>query len=168
MPYYWEHTNSELKINKPFTHGGISYPRQWLQRSTEAQRTEIGLTWRDAPKFLNDKYYRNYLLMDGTVKSDPLPLDELKAKAVADCKRGAANKLSGSDWMAVRASEGGTAVPEDWATYRAAVREYSNSYEAAVSEATFESIQNMLAEWPESPTEKAERERVEALAENGE
>jgi len=165
MPYYWNHTNTELKINKPFTHGGTSYPRQWLQRSTETQRTELGLVWRDAPVYKNGKYYRNLLLASGGVESIPRPLDELKARAVAACKKTASNKLISSDWMVIRATEGGTAVPEDWAAYRTAVREYSNSYEVAIGEATFESIQNMSAEWPESPDEKEMREEREAAEE---
>ena len=162
MPYFWTHTNTELKLNKAFTHGGTSYPKQWLQRSNETQRKEIGLEWRDTPVYKDEKYYRNYLLMDGTVKSDPKPLDGLKTQAVAATKQSAGTRLASSDWMVVRAAEGGAAVPEDWAAYRTAVREYSNSYEVAIEEATFESIQNMRAEWPESPAEKKQREEREA------
>ena len=165
MPYYWNHTNAELDINKSFTHGGTSYPRQWLQRSSEAQRTELGLVWRDAPVYKNEKYYRNLLLASGGVGSIPRPLDGLKEGAMSACKKTASSKLSGSDWMVIRATEGGTAVPEDWAAYRTAVCEYSNSYEVAIGEATFESIQNMRAEWPESPDEKVRREEMEAADE---
>ena len=45
----------------------------------------------------------------------------------------AANKLAGSDWMVVRAAEGGTAVPQDWAEWRVAVRAASNDAEAAAA-----------------------------------
>ena len=36
--------------------------------------------------------------------------------------------LQATDWMVVRAAEGGTAVPSDIATWRAAVRTKSNDY----------------------------------------
>ncbi len=166
MPYYWNHTNTELKINKSFTHGGTRYPRQWLQGSSEAQRRELGIVWEsdDRPK-RNEKYYR-VTGKKGEWVVSRRDLDELKARAVAACKKAASNKLISSDWMVIRATEGGTAVPEDWAAYRTVVREYSNSYEVAIGEATFESIQNMSAEWPESPDEKERREAAEALSIN--
>ena len=163
MPYYWEHTNTELRLNTAFTHGGTSYPRQWLQRSTEAQRTELGLVWRDAPVYKNKKYYRNYLLMDGTVKSDPLPVDGLRDKQIEAIKRVAASKLVSSDWMVVRAAEGGTAVRQDWADWRAAVRAASNAAEAAVEAADFEGLQVLQQDWPESPEEKVMREEAAVL-----
>ena len=47
----------------------------------------------------------------------------------------AAGLLQGSDWMAIRAAEGGTAVPSAVATYRAAVRTKSNSMETAITNA---------------------------------
>jgi hypothetical protein len=43
--------------------------------------------------------------------------------------------LQGTDWMVVRASEGGTAVPSDIATWRAAVRTKSNDMCTAIDNA---------------------------------
>tara|TARA_R110000824_G_scaffold369449_4_gene558939 strand:+ start:1092 stop:1613 length:522 start_codon:yes stop_codon:yes gene_type:complete len=167
MPYYWNDTNTELRLNTAFTHGGTSFPRQWLQRSTEAQRTEIGLVWRDAPVYKNEAYYRNYLLMDGTVKSDPLPVDGLRVRQIEAIKKAAASKLVSSDWMVVRAAEGGTAVPQDWADWRVAIRAASNAAEAAVGAADFEGLQVLQQDWPESPEEKNENalRRFEAVVE---
>ena len=47
----------------------------------------------------------------------------------------ASSLLQSSDWMAIRAAEGGTAVPSAVATYRAAVRTKSNSMETAITNA---------------------------------
>jgi len=44
----------------------------------------------------------------------------------------AAGLLQSSDWMVIRAAEGGTAVPDAVATYRAAVRTKSNEMETAI------------------------------------
>ena len=51
-------------------------------------------------------------------------------------KSTAASLLEASDWMVIRAAEGGTAVPSAVATYRAAVRTKSNSMETAIDNAS--------------------------------
>jgi len=53
-------------------------------------------------------------------------LEKQKVKQIA------AGLLQSSDWMVIRAAEGGTAVATDIATYRAAVRTKSNSMETAI------------------------------------
>jgi len=51
-------------------------------------------------------------------------------KAVINSQAG--STLQGTDWMVVRAAEGGTAVPSDIATWRAAVRTKSNDMCTAI------------------------------------
>jgi len=53
-------------------------------------------------------------------------LEKQKVKQIA------AGLLQSSDWMVIRAAEGGTAVPDAVATYRAAVRTKSNEMETAI------------------------------------
>ena len=60
----------------------------------------------------------------------------VKSNEKARIKNAAASLLQGSDWMAIRAAEGGTAVPSAVATYRAAVRTKSNSMETAIDDAS--------------------------------
>ena len=45
----------------------------------------------------------------------------------------AASILAQSDWYAIREAEGGTAIPADWKTYRAAVRTASNAKETEIA-----------------------------------
>ena len=59
----------------------------------------------------------------------------VKTLEKARVKNQAASLLQGSDWMAIRAAEGGTDVPSAVATYRAAVRTKSNSMETAITNA---------------------------------
>ena len=40
--------------------------------------------------------------------------------------------MLGSDWMHLREGDGGTAMPADWKTYRAAVRTTSNAKETEI------------------------------------
>ena len=56
----------------------------------------------------------------------------VKSIEKARIKTIAAGLLQSSDWYVVRAAEGGSAVPADVATYRAAVRTKSNEMETAI------------------------------------
>ena len=60
----------------------------------------------------------------------------VKSNEKTRVKNQAASLLQGSDWMAIRAAEGGTAIPSDIKTYRAAVRTKSNSMETAIDNAS--------------------------------
>ena len=48
-----------LQADRGFTHDGVQYPRSWLVKSTEAERTAIGITWEDDPVRADDRYYWN-------------------------------------------------------------------------------------------------------------
>jgi len=49
--------NLTLRIGRSFTVGDVMYPSNWLQKSTEAERTAIGITWVDDPIRADDRYY---------------------------------------------------------------------------------------------------------------
>ena len=167
MPYIWKDTDHEQPLNRGFTRNNTQYGRNWLITASDEEKEAIGIEWvdDDRPRENESYYYIRGRRGDWTV--EPRPLDGLKEKAVAAIKKSAGTRLASSDWMAIRAAEGGAAIPEDWAAYRTAVREYSNIYEVAIGEATFDSIQNMRAEWPESPAEKKQREEREAAEVRG-
>ena len=86
----------------------------------------------------------------------------LKSQKKVLVKTTAASLLSGSDWLVIRAAEGGTAVPAAVATYRAAVRTTSGSMETAIDDAadmdafialhtnTADDV-GVLNDWPEAP-----------------
>lgn len=59
----------------------------------------------------------------------------LKSQKKEQVKQQAAGLLQGSDWYVVRAAEGGAAVPDAVATYRAAVRTKSGEMETAIDNA---------------------------------
>ena len=67
---------------------------------------------------------------------DTIPVLGLKSVAKKAAKDMAGSLLAGSDWYAIRAAEGGAAVPSAVATYRAAVRTKSGSIEDAVDGAS--------------------------------
>jgi hypothetical protein len=47
------------------------YPSNWLQKSTEAEKTAIGITWEDDPVRADDRYY-----WDGDI-NNPKALDDV-------------------------------------------------------------------------------------------
>jgi len=49
--------NLTLRIGRSFTVGDVLYPSNWLQKSTEAERTAIGITWVDDPVLVDDRFY---------------------------------------------------------------------------------------------------------------
>ena len=49
--------NLTLRIGRSFTVSDVMYPSNWLQKSTEAERTAIGITWVDDPVRADDRYY---------------------------------------------------------------------------------------------------------------
>ena len=46
-----------LRIGRAFTHAEVQYPSNWLQLSTEADRTAIGIIWEDDPVRADDRFY---------------------------------------------------------------------------------------------------------------
>jgi hypothetical protein len=59
-------------------------------------------------------------------------VDQLKTSMKAKVKQIASSTLSNSDWMTHRESDGGTAMPLDWNTYRSDVRAMSNTKETEI------------------------------------
>ena len=162
MPYYWTATDIEQPLNKGFTKNGTQYPRNWLNLASDEEKAAIGIEWiaDDRPKN-NERYYRiRGKRGDWTV--EPRDLDELKARAVAACKKHAGNRLADTDWMVVRKVESGAVIPEDVVEFRAATRAYSNELEATINAADFEGIQKVEQEWPKSTQELQREAEAEA------
>jgi hypothetical protein len=113
------------------------------------------------------------LYANGAIKTASIPAVEeesylniissgLKSQKKVLVKTTAASLLSGSDWLVIRAAEGGTAVPAAVATYRAAVRTTSGLMETAIDDAadmdafialhinTADDV-GVLNDWPEVP-----------------
>ena len=98
-------------------------------------------TWAQVDKSLAD-YNQQTTNDDGDEvdaedeNGDPIVISGLKTKAKNQAKSTAGSLLASSDWYAIRAAEGGAAVPSDVATYRAAVRTKSGAIEDAIDGAS--------------------------------
>tara|TARA_R100001198_G_scaffold82126_1_gene55211 strand:+ start:288 stop:917 length:630 start_codon:yes stop_codon:yes gene_type:complete len=78
-------------------------------------------------------YYE--LTYDTTEKN----VDDLKSSLMLKIKANVGVLIAPSDWMVIRATDGGTAMPADWTTYRSEVRAHGNSLENGVE--AFASVQ---------------------------
>tara|TARA_R100001082_G_scaffold90094_1_gene56583 strand:- start:1745 stop:2374 length:630 start_codon:yes stop_codon:yes gene_type:complete len=78
-------------------------------------------------------YYE--LTYDTTEKN----VDDLKSGLISKIKANTGVLIAPSDWMVIRAADGGTAMPADWTTYRSEVRAHGNSLENGVE--AFASLQ---------------------------
>lgn len=60
-----------LTLGQSFVHNDILYPRNWLQKSTQAEKDALGITWEEDPVRADDRYY-----WDGDV-NNPKALDDV-------------------------------------------------------------------------------------------
>lgn len=93
----------------------------------------------------------NAYIQDGkvyTVHAVELTAEEIaanKVSAMAKIRAQRDEMLKACDWVAIKAAETGTAVPTDWATYRAALRDLPATIEnAGTDPRTFK-------DWPRDP-----------------
>ena len=106
---------------------GTRYPRNWIENASSSELAAVptgGITYVAEPAFDGNFY---------TSQGQPKDLATLKAQYVQDQKHIANTLLKGTDWLVLRAAEGGTAVPSATTTYRAAVRTKSKEREDQVN-----------------------------------
>ena len=132
MPY--KLGDRTLALDVPWEHNDIQYPANWLRLSTAQDRAELGIVWESAGATWNQKFYWGY---DADGNLIPKTYADLKTLWIANTKQAANSLLQPSDWMVVRAAEGGTAVPSAWTTWRATIRTECQTKVAAI-EATAE------------------------------
>ena len=136
-------SNSITKtFNRPkgFTLGDIQYPASIFTLWSKAEKEAIGLyeIIVDNSNIKDQAYYINgaeSFTWDSSAETVTKSFASATAKTLADLKTShkevinqqAAGILAPTDWMVVRAAEGGTAVPSDITTKRAAVRTKANA-----------------------------------------
>jgi len=156
--------NLTLRIGRGFTHAGIQYPSSWLQKSTEAEKTAIGITWIDDPVRADDRYYWDGDINNPKALEDKLetkengtPLYEqkwnpdteqmedtdvqvvtkgLKSNMIAQVKHTAGTLLSQTDWYVTRKVERNVDIPTDVASKRVAIVAESERLETAIAGVT--------------------------------
>ena len=162
-----------LPVDRAFTHNNVQYPRNWLQLSTEEERTALGITWEADPVRADDRYYWNGELDNPKALEDVEAVDEngnplwvqewdeeaealvntpvrlvtkgLKSVKIAEVKHIAGTILVNTDWYVTRKTEREVNIPENVVTHRAAIVAEANRVEAAIAEVTdVESLINVM------------------------
>ncbi len=129
-------------LNRPkaLTIGDVKYPSNIFSLWSNSELAGIGLypVTVDSSNLKDKEYYLNTdvtYTWDSGESTCTGAYGSATAKTLADLKTNhkrtineqAAGNLEPTDWMVVRAAEGGTAVPSDTTTKRAAVRTKANS-----------------------------------------
>ena len=136
-----------IPIDSAFSIGTINYPANWLRLSTAEEKTAAGIVEVEDPIVYDSRFYH----FDGTPKSldDVNSTDKdgnliknadgsqhiiygLKTQFKKEEKQTAGNLLSRYDWLIVRKTEKGTAIPAEITTFRDAVRTACNTREAEI------------------------------------
>ena len=129
-----------VKTPRGLTIDGIQHPRNIFTMWTKAELAAIGI--KPASMTSVDTRYKNTgeLTWDttgaeavGTYATTDKAVADLKTSMAASVNSIASSILSQSDWMSIRAADGGTAVPAAWATYRTAIRTTSNAKETEIA-----------------------------------
>jgi len=129
-----------VKTPRGLTRDGIQHPRNIFTQWTKAELAAIGI--KPASITAVDSRYKNTgeITWDtsgeeavGTYATTDKAAADLKTEMVASVNAQAASILSQTDWMQHREAEGGTAMPADWKTYRAAVRTTANAKETEIN-----------------------------------
>jgi hypothetical protein len=134
-------------FNRPkgFTLGDVQYPASIFTLWSTAEKEAIGLyeIVVDNSNLKDQAYYTNgaeSFTWDSSARTVTKAFASATARDLADLKTShkevinqqAAGILAPTDWMVVRAAEGGTAVPSDITTSRAAVRTKANEMCTAI------------------------------------
>jgi len=125
---------------KGFTLGDIQYPASIFTLWSKSEKEAIGLyeIIVDNTNFKDPTYYLNgaeSITWDSSARTVTKAFASATAQDLASLKKSrkdqvngeAASILAPTDWMVVRAAEGGTAVPSSTTTKRAAVRTKANA-----------------------------------------
>ena len=128
-----------IKTPRGLTIDGIQHPRNIFTLWSKAELAAIGI--KPASITSVDTRYNNSGEITwntdgeeavGTYATTEKAVADLKTEMKATVKSMASSTLAPSDWMHLREGDGGTAMPADWKTYRAAVRSTSNTKETEI------------------------------------
>lgn len=147
----WTYLGKRVREGRVFEDNtGRKYPPQWWYRTTDAEKTALGLVWVDDPAPYDNRFYwdantpKNIADVNEVDEDGNALLDEdgnqvvtkgLKSNAIAQVKATAAGLLQPTDWYVTRKTEAGTAIPSTVSDYRAAVRTASGTIETAITNA---------------------------------
>ena len=104
---------NRLKLDRPFIHKGLQYPKEWLRLATPEQKKELGIV--EVP--------------DNTPQEDwDQDIERIRVGLIDQLKEEARTILSKTDWMVIRQIETGTEMPPEVSVFRQFVREVCSAH----------------------------------------
>jgi hypothetical protein len=136
---WYSETLGTIKTPRALTVNGIQHPSNIFRAWSSQELADIGIypARVDAP---DSRYWNtgaeSYTLTDGeyviSYASTEKDVASLKTHVIEKINAHVGSLLSSSDWRVIREADGGTAVSDDWKTYRNEVRAHGNSLESGV------------------------------------
>ena len=111
---------------------GVQYPANFLRLSTPEEREAIGITEVPDPAPYDQRFFWG----------PDLPKDhaQLVEQWTQQTRATAGTLLQPSDWLVIRETDNGTPVPDEWRTWREAIRAATGDKVAAI-EATLDTAE---------------------------
>jgi hypothetical protein len=138
--FYSSQDGQYIQEGSAFEIAGVQYPSNWLNLSTPAEKTALGLEEVVATNSpANDKFYWVSEALNGaslTYTNTAKDLFTCQSNEVNATNAAAYSILLPSDWMATKAFETGTTVATEWATWRAQIRSQAATQIAAINACT--------------------------------
>jgi len=136
---WYSETFGTIKTPRALTVDGIQHPSNIFRAWTKPELLAIGIAPArvEAP---DSRYYdtgaESYTFTDGewvisyaTTEKD---VADLKKELISKIRANVGSVLAPSDWRVIREADGGTAMSDEWKTYRNEVRAHGNSLESGV------------------------------------
>jgi hypothetical protein len=128
-----------IKTPRALTINSIQHPANIFRVWTKAELLAVGIaparvdapdsrywnTGQESYAFANGEWVISY----ATTEKD---VAQLKEQLISKINAHVGSLLSSSDWRVIREADGGTAMSDDWKTYRNEVRAHGNSLESGV------------------------------------
>lgn len=133
---------------------GIQRPANWLRLSTAEEKAEAGITEVPDPQPYDQRFQWGWA-EDGTaIWKDH---DQLVAQWIEHTRTTAGLLLASSDWMVIRETDNGVAVPDNWRTWRESIRQHAGQKVQSIAQtvdtetlAAYVTSQE-YAHWPYDP-----------------
>lgn len=126
-----------LALDRPFTHEGFQYPKEWLRCSTPEQKAELGIIE----------------LPNNTPKEEwDQDMERVRAGIIQQLKTEARSILSQTDWYVIRQLETGKETPPEVFAFRQVVRDIcSHNIERMESSSDPSATRRGLRRYPTCP-----------------
>jgi len=128
-----------IKTPRALTINSIQHPANIFRAWSKAELLAVGIAPArvDAP---DSRYWNTgqeaYTFADGewviSYASTEKDVAQLKEQLTSKISANVGSLLSSSDWRVIREADGGTAMSDEWRTYRNAIRAHGNSLESGV------------------------------------